>query len=107
MSGKGNDFDRTVYYNKERQRTHRKVNLWGQYWGERGLLNMGENIIAFEFQNKNKDLLLQGQVDVNVEDGGGRVCRDGRDYSYNLYDCYQGDAREFCERYFEWNNYCD
>ena len=107
ISEKGNNFDRTVYYNKERQRTHRKVNLWAQYRGERGLLNEGYNLIAYEFQNKNKDLLLQGQLEVNVENGGGRICPDGRDYSYDTYDCYYGDARQFCERYFEWNNYCD
>ena len=108
ISEKGNNYDRTVYYNKEEQRTHRRINLWAEYRGERGLLNIGENRIAFEFANKNKDLLLQGQVEIVVEDGGGRVCRDGQDVSYNYNDCFSSNnAREYCERYFEMGNYCD
>lgn len=107
VSDKGSDFDKTVYYDKDKQRTHKKVKLWGEYWGEEGLLNQGLNNIAYEFQNSNKEQLLQGQLEINVEDGGRRFCRDGQDVSYNLSDCYYHDNdRYFCERYFEWNRYC-
>lgn len=100
----GSQRKKTVAYDSQAARSAKRFNLWISTLLQRPLLNAGMNRISYKMTLNGK-LTAQGEFDVEVKDGGKKVCsRRGNYWSNNSTDCNSGS--HFCNQFFRENNYC-
>lgn len=95
---------KTVAYESKANRSAKRLNLWISTLLQRPLLNPGINRVSYKMTLAGK-MTAQGEFDVEVKDGGKKVCsRRGTYWSNSSLDCTSGSS--FCGQYFRENNYC-
>ncbi len=100
----GSQRKKTVAYDSKAARSAKRFNLWISTLLQRPLLDPGLNRISYKMTLKGK-LTAQGEFEVQVKDGGKKVCsRRGSYWSNNSMDCNSGS--HFCGQFFRENNYC-
>jgi hypothetical protein len=99
----GEDVKQTRGYNKNKNRSSNRFNLWIWSLTQTPILNVGENTIAYELKKSGR-IVESGNFDVKVSVGQPRTCRRGFINSPRMSDCQNKSF--VCADYFRQNNYC-
>lgn len=100
----GSTRTKNLGYDSAKGQSSDTINLWIYTVLQRPLLDGGLNKVSYSISYKGQQT-ARGEFNVNVKNGGVKTCSHrGFYFSYNSNDCQNGG--NFCQRYFQENNYC-
>jgi hypothetical protein len=95
----------TREYNKAKNRSSQRFNLWIRTLTQTPLLGYGENTVKYEMKKAGK-VVGSGDFSVYVDQSPARYCERRSMHSSDSSDC-RSRSSYICDRYFREQNYCE